>query len=121
MVSIFKGQPGRLTSSDLLKKNKDGTSHMIAKDFFVPEMNTLPVTPGDPAYESQGFFVMDDIPTFRCGVCFQHQSLHDYAIDKNGLVTPDFVCSNCGVTHIRLKLNGIATGKRKNANDIYLA
>ena len=55
--------------------------------------------PGEVNYQQPGYFIMGDIITYRCDVCFQHMSLYKYAVDKDGNVTPDIFCENCKTVH----------------------
>ena len=80
--------------------------------------NIRKAIPGEKDYQRPGYFVYDGIVTFRCESCFQHMSLLDYAIDKNGAVTPDPVCPNCKNVHVDTVLTGFDKKLKKVKGEV---
>jgi len=60
-----------------------------------------------------------EIPVFRCSVCFQHMSLYNYTIAAGGVVTPDVVCPNCGSKHTSLLFSNFGL-KSKPAGEVFV-
>lgn len=80
--------------------------------------NIRKAIPGEKDYQRPGYFVYDGIVTFRCESCFQHMSLLDYAIYKDGNVTPDVTCPNCQHVHAGVVLTGFDKKFRKAKKEI---
>lgn len=80
--------------------------------------NTRKAVAGEKNYQRPGYFVNDGIITYRCDSCFQHMSLFEYDVDKNGRVTPDPVCPNCKTVHVDVVLTGFDKKLKKAKGEI---
>jgi len=73
---------------------------------------TRQAIPNEANYQQGGWFEVDGIVTYRCDNCFQHMSLHAYAVKKGKV--GDVTCPNCKTVHVDVKLTGSGKDKAKN-------
>lgn len=75
------------------------------------------VTPGAADYQKDGYFIVDGIVTVRCSNCFQHLSVYDCTIEKDGSLSP-VTCPNCKTVNEGIVLQGFDSKLSKSIGEV---